>query len=39
MNVRFIPELQWRDGYGITLGAIARICLLLYWRFRRTGWL
>jgi magnesium transporter len=39
MNFRFMPELQWRYGYGITLGAIAGICLLLYWRFRRIGWL
>jgi magnesium transporter len=39
MNFQFMPELHWRYGYFITLGAIAAICLLLYWRFRRIGWL
>ena len=39
MNFQYMPELHWRYGYGITLGAIAAICLLLFWRFRRIGWL
>ena len=39
MNFRFMPELTWRYGYFIVLGAIAAICLLLFWRFRRIGWL
>jgi magnesium transporter len=39
MNFRFMPELTWRYGYFIVLGVIAAICLLLFWRFRRIGWL
>jgi magnesium transporter len=39
MNFQYMPELHWRYGYFIVLGAIAAICLLLYWRFRRIGWL
>jgi magnesium transporter len=39
MNFQFMPELHWRYGYFIILGAIAAICLLLFWRFRRIGWL
>ena len=39
MNFRFMPELTWRYGYFIVLGAIVAICLLLFWRFRRIGWL
>jgi magnesium transporter len=39
MNFRFMPELTWHYGYFIVLAAIAAICLLLFWRFRRIGWL
>lgn len=39
MNFRFMPELTWRYGYFIVLAAIAAICALLFWRFRRIGWL
>lgn len=39
MNFDFMPELTWRYGYFIVLGAIAAICALLFWRFRRIGWL
>jgi magnesium transporter len=39
MNFANMPELHWRYGYFIILGAIAVICLLLFWRFRRIGWL
>ena len=39
MNFRFMPELTWRYGYFIVLGAIAGICALLFQRFRRIGWL
>jgi len=39
MNFAFMPELQWRYGYFIVLGAIAVICALLFVRFRRIGWL
>jgi magnesium transporter len=39
MNFEFMPELHWRYGYFGVLGAIAAICALLFWRFRRIGWL
>lgn len=39
MNFDNLPELHWRYGYFIVLGAIATICAGLFWRFRRIGWL
>ncbi len=39
MNFQFMPELQWRYGYFGALGLIFGSCFLLYWRFRRIGWL
>lgn len=39
MNFDFMPELRWHYGYFIVLGGMAIACGLLYWRFRRIGWL
>jgi magnesium transporter len=39
MNFKFMPELEWRYGYFVVLGAMATICGALYWRFKRSGWL
>ena len=39
MNFQFMPELQWRYGYPLVLGATAALCGILYWRFKRAGWL
>ena len=39
MNFQNMPELNMKYGYFVVLGAIAVICLWLYDRFRRTGWL
>jgi magnesium transporter len=39
MNFRHMPELRWRLGYPAVLILIAVICLVLYRRFRRAGWL
>ena len=39
MNFAYLPELNWRYGYFIVLGAIAVICALLFYRFKRIGWL
>ncbi|HEX7750767.1 MAG TPA: magnesium and cobalt transport protein CorA [Novosphingobium sp.] len=39
MNFDFMPELHWRFGYFLVLGVIAGVCGLLWWRFRRLGWL
>jgi magnesium transporter len=39
MNFDHMPELRWEFGYPLVMGVIAMICLYLYWRFRRAGWL
>ena len=39
MNFTYLPELEWRYGYFIVLGTIATICALLFYRFKRIGWL
>jgi magnesium transporter len=39
MNFEHMPELRWTFGYPLALGVMAIICLLLYWRFRKAGWL
>ena len=39
MNFDVMPELRWRYGYFLVVGVIAAICLGLWVRFRRIGWL
>lgn len=39
MNFQNIPELHLKYGYFVILAAIVVICLWLYDRFRRMGWL
>ena len=39
MNFEHMPELKWAWGYPMALGAIAAAAGVLYWRFRRAGWL
>ncbi|HEX7871356.1 MAG TPA: magnesium/cobalt transporter CorA [Sphingobium sp.] len=39
MNFNFMPELRWKYGYFLVLGAMATVCCSLYYRFKRTGWL
>jgi len=39
MNFEHMPELEWRLGYPAVLGLVLAICLYLYWRFKRAGWL
>ena len=39
MNFAFMPELTWRYGYFAVLGSIVLICVLLFMRFKRIGWL
>jgi magnesium transporter len=39
MNFSNMPELQWRLGYPVVLVTIVVLCGVLYWRFRRSGWL
>jgi len=39
MNFSYMPELKWHYGYFIVLGGICAICLGLFARFKRIGWL
>lgn len=39
MNFRHMPELEWYYGYPLALFAIAGACAVLYWRFKKSGWL
>ena len=39
MNFEHMPELRWRYGYFVVLGFVVSVCLALFWRFRRNGWL
>ncbi|MBL8348287.1 MAG: magnesium and cobalt transport protein CorA [Rubrivivax sp.] len=39
MNFEHMPELKWRYGYAMALGAIVTAAVAMYWRFRRAGWL
>ena len=39
MNFRHMPELHWQFGYIYALGLMALSSALLWWRFRRAGWL
>jgi magnesium transporter len=34
-----MPELKWAWGYPMALGVMVGAAGLLYWRFRRAGWL
>jgi Mg2+ and Co2+ transporter CorA len=33
------PELKWRYGYPLVMGAMATLDILLYWRFKIARWL
>lgn len=39
MNFNDMPELHFAYGYPTVLVAIVTICSILYWRFRKNGWL
>ena len=39
MNFEHMPELGWRYGYPLVIGVIVVVCVVLYLRFRRVGWL
>jgi magnesium transporter len=39
MNFENMPELKWQYGYHSVLLATISICVFLYWRFRKSGWL
>nr|CAD6611691.1 magnesium and cobalt transport protein CorA [Rhizobium sp. Khangiran2] len=39
MNFEKMPELSTRYGYYVVIAVIAALCGILYYRFKRTGWL
>jgi magnesium transporter len=39
MNFQFMPELQWRYGYPFVVTLTISSCLIVYYLFRRAGWL
>ncbi len=39
MNFKSMPELDWAYGYPTALVVIALTCGVLYYRFKRAGWL
>jgi magnesium transporter len=39
MNFREMPELHWQFGYAYALSLMALSGAVLWWRFRRAGWL
>lgn len=39
MNFEHMPELKWQYGYLGAVGFIGSVCGVMYWRFRKSGWL
>lgn len=39
MNFENMPELHLQYGYYTVLSVIAVLCVILYWRFKKSGWL
>lgn len=39
MNFKFMPELDWKLGYPIIMTITVGVCVGLYFRFKRSGWL
>lgn len=39
MNFKFMPELQWHWGYPVVVFCTISACLLLFYFFKRSGWL
>lgn len=39
MNFKFMPELDWHYGYPVVVTFTVAACFLLYYFFRRSGWL
>jgi magnesium transporter len=39
MNFDSMPELRWKYGYPIVIGALLVITGILYRKFKKSGWL
>jgi magnesium transporter len=39
MNFQHMPELQWSYGYPVVMAITGVLCVVLYFRFKKSGWL
>jgi len=39
MNFEHMPELKWQLGYPLTLAVMVTLDVVLFWRFRKAGWI
>jgi magnesium transporter len=39
MNFKVMPELDWKYGYPVAVGVMVAVCIYLYYRFKKSGWL
>jgi len=39
MNFKFMPELQWQYGYPTVVIFTITLCIIIYFLFKRSGWL
>ena len=39
MNFEHMPEMKWSYGYPLVVDVMAAIDAVLFWRFRKAGWL
>ncbi|GAA1591336.1 magnesium/cobalt transporter CorA [Actinomadura kijaniata] len=39
MNFDYMPELRWLYGYPLMLAVMVTVCVLVYLRLRKSGWL
>ncbi len=39
MNFKYMPELEWKYGYPVSVLMVTGVCGYLYYRFRKSGWL
>jgi magnesium transporter len=39
MNFRHMPELRWPVGYPLALLSLVLVSSVLWWRFKKSGWL
>ena len=39
MNFEHMPELKWAGGYPLTLASMVLIDVVLFFKFRKYGWL
>lgn len=39
MNFEIMPELKWQYGYPAIVGGTVAVCMFMYWKFKKSGWL